>query len=186
MTCPESLKMRARLAVTVPLILLGIFILNGCTPTVPKEALKLQPDTLALRQLQSRVFDTKNEKDLLMAGATLLQDMGFHIDDTDTSVGVLVGSKDTDARETGEIVGAIFIGVIIGAEVPWAATQKIKASLVTKPVSDKRTSLRVTFQRIVWNNKGVVHKVEGLRDEILYRDFFEKLSKSVFLEAHEL
>ncbi len=166
--------------------LLLLFTLQSCTPRIPKAALQLQPEALALRQLQTRRFDTKDEKSLLTAGATLLQDMGFQVEDSETELGVLVGSKDTDARQAGEIAGSIFLAVLIGADVPFAQTQKVRASLVTKPLNTAQTTLRVTFQRIVWNNKGVIHKVEGLTENTLYQDFFTKLSKAIFLDANSI
>jgi len=169
-----------------PLLLFLLPLLLGCTPRIPKEALQLQPESLTLRQLQTRRFDTTNETSLLTAGATLLQDMGFQIEETETPLGVLVGSKETDAREAGEMAGAIFLAVMIGADIPWAQTQKVRASLITRQLNSTQSTLRVTFQRLVWNNKGVIHKVEGLTDPTLYQDFFTKLSKAVFLEANNI
>jgi len=44
--------------------------------------------------------------------------------------------------------------------------------------------VRVTFQRIVWDEQGRVSRSESLEDPELYQEFFFKLSKAVFLEAH--
>jgi hypothetical protein len=46
--------------------------------------------------------------------------------------------------------------------------------------------VRVTFQRIVWDTRNQVTKTESLNEPNLYQEFFEKLSKAVFLDAHEL
>lgn len=73
--------------------LAGIFLISGCATTIPPEALKFNPDTLANRQLQARKFDTKNEKELLSASAAVLQDLGFNLDESAPGIGVLVGSK---------------------------------------------------------------------------------------------
>jgi spore germination protein YaaH len=90
-------------------------------------------------------------------------------------------------------------------------TQKIRASLVTKPAStnnpievDIKTKsgkqikfdqqvempnsyvVRVTFQRLVWNQKGIMTKIEGINEPEIYQEFFDKLSKSIFLQAQNV
>ena len=45
--------------------------------------------------------------------------------------------------------------------------------------------VRVTFQRVVRRTNGSTY-AETLKSEELYRDFYERLSKSVFLEAHKI
>ena len=46
--------------------------------------------------------------------------------------------------------------------------------------------VRVTFQRIVFDNTGQISRAEQINDPAIYRQFYDKLSKSVFLEAHEI
>jgi hypothetical protein len=46
--------------------------------------------------------------------------------------------------------------------------------------------VRVTFQRIVWDDRGKISKVEKLGDPVLYQTFFDKLGKAVFLEAEKI
>jgi hypothetical protein len=50
-------------------------------------------------------------------------------------------------------------------------------------VAPHETRVRVTFQRTVWNQAGQMTRNESLDDPELYREFFFKLSKSVFLDA---
>lgn len=165
--------------------LLLVLSLTCCTPKIPSEALQLGPESVALRQLQSRKFDTKNEKDLLVAAAGVLQDLGFNIDESETGLGVIVGSKERDATDTGQIVGSVVLAILFNTPVEYDSQQKIRASVVTKP-SGKVTSLRVTFQRMVWNTRNALTRIESLNDPLLYQDFFEKLSKAVFLSANEI
>jgi len=158
---------------------------NGCIPVVPPEALSLQPEALSLRRLQTRRFDTNNETELLRASVSVLQDLGFEIDESESRLGVLVASKDRDATNPLQITGVIIIGALGGGrDMPVDRNQKIRASLVTRVVSPRESVVRVTFQRTVWNDRGEVSLAEALSERELYQEFFSKLSKSLFLEAH--
>jgi hypothetical protein len=145
--------------------------------------------TVEQRQLQTRAFETADEPKILSASASLLQDLGFTLDKSETKVGLIVASKDRGAADAGQITGALIKGVLFGA---YAATydqkQKIRASVVTHPAYDGkyRIAVRVTFQRIVWNNRDQITKLERLNESDLYTGFFDKLSKAVFLEAQKI
>lgn len=170
---------------SIALVIILVFGLTGCNATVPKDALSLRPESLELRQSQTRKFETRDEKKLLSASAEVLQDLGFNIDESETKLGVIVGSKDRDATEAGQVAGAVMMAVLFGVAVPIDENQKIRASLVTRPTSQKAVNVRITFQRIVWDTKGKVSKVESLEESKIYQEFFEKLSKAVFLEAQQ-
>lgn len=174
-------------------LLLAAAVLSACAPTIPKEALQLSPESLALRQLQTRRFDTKDEKTLLAAAAALLQDFGFTIEASSSDLGLIVASKDRSAVEAGQVAGSIFIGLLTALAgspviIPWDEKQKMRASVATRPAGADRQHmlLRVTFQRVVWNTQGKISKTEPLNDPPFYQEFFDKLSKAVFLEAHSL
>lgn len=164
-----------------------VLVTAGCQPHIPQEALQLNEQSLKLRQLQTRVFDTADETKVLSACAALLQDTGFNIDESETHLGVLVGSKDRSAYNARQIVGAIVLA-LVGVPAPIDKNQKMRACIVTRPAGEKheRVAVRVTFQRIVWNTQGLISKREGLTEETMYTEFFDKLSKALFLEAHEL
>jgi hypothetical protein len=170
------------------LVLLPLFMTVSCVTTVPPEALKLDKQSLEQRQIQTRVFDTEDEGKILSACAALLQDLGFNIDESETECGVLVASKQRSAKDAGQIAGMILVAALTGAAMPVDDTQKMRASIVTRPFGEdsERIAVRVTFQRIVWNTKGKICRKEGLTEPEIYQEFFSKLSKSIFLEAHEI
>ncbi len=67
--------------------------------------------------------------------------------------------------------------------------EQIRVSLVTRPHGDTangRMTVRLTFQRIVWNNLGEESWFESLVSADVYKEFFAKLDQAVFLEAHQV
>jgi len=162
------------------------FSLVACQQKIPRDALALSPTSLKDRQLQTRIFETNNEMMLLTASAAVLQDSGYTIEESEVSCGVIVSSRDRDVTETGEVVGSIAMGVCLGAPVPYDTRQRVLASLVTKPIDDRRIAVRITFQHIVWNDLNQISKREQINDPEIYQEFFAKLSKSIFLNAHEI
>ena len=177
--------MRKLVAIASLMIVAGALV--ACQTGIPKEALQLSPQSLEFRQLQTRVFETQDETFLLAASTGLLQDLGFNLDESETELGVIVASKDRDATETGQIVGAVLLA-LLGVPTAIDDVQKIRASIVTRPHGDPatRTSVRVTFQRIIWDTNGRISTVEKLEESEMYQIFFEKLSKAVFLEAEKI
>ena len=151
-----------------PVLVLFLVACGG----IPKDALQFNIDTLADRQLQTRKFDIKDEKALILAGAGVLQDMGYAIDESETKLGVVVGSKNRDATSGAQVAGAVVLALLGGGSTPIDKTQLIRASLIT------RTS--------VWNTQNEITKIEAIKDPAIYKEFFEKLSKSAFLEAQEI
>ena len=178
--------------------------LVGCE-TIPKDALQLSPESLEKRSLQTRKYEGILETDILSASAGVIQDLGFTIDESETKLGIIVGSKDRDATDTGQIIGKASLSLLIGIlgvlANPGSATppkvppivvddhQKLRLSLVVRPGyedDDKKYFVRVTFQRVVWNTQGKVSRVESLDEPEMYQEFFDKLSKAVFLEGHKI
>lgn len=166
---------------------------TACQSDIPSEALQWRPESLERRQLQTRRFDTENEAELLSACSGVLQDLGFNITESHAPLGLIVGQKERDASEVKQVVGstAVFIVTLaLGAPV-WIPTDKdqtIRVSIVTRPFDAERksTAARVTFQRVVRNSENRISKIEGIEDAKIYQEFFERLSKAVFLEAQQI
>lgn len=171
----------------------AIWLVGGCSqrPKIPEEALRLSRESLRDRQLQMRRYETDDEEKMLAASAALLQDLGFNLDESETRLGVISASKSRDARETGQIVGSLFMLLLTSAfgaptSMPTDTHQRIFASVVTRPAGEKSVVVRVTFSRIVWNTKKRISKQERINEPKYYQEFFDKLSKSVFLEANQI
>ena len=168
-------------------ILIFMMVFSGCAGTIPPEALRWNKETLKERQLQTRKYDTQKEGDVLSACAALLQDLGFALDESETELGMLLGSKDRDATDAAQVTAMIFVALLGGGAMPIDRVQKMRASVITRLNEDGTSMLvRVTFQRVVWNTQGQVSKSESMNDPEIYQEFFSKLSKAIFLEAHEI
>ena len=160
--------------------------------TIPKDALVLQPDSLAHRQLQTRKFEGTNEKAILTASAGVLQDLGFNLDESETRLGLIVASKERSAYSAGQITVAV-IAAAFGVVSDVDKRQKIRVSLVVRPADNdvkpadaKNFYVRVTFQRIIWNTAGQVTHILAIDEPQIYQEFYDKLSKSLFLTANEI
>jgi hypothetical protein len=160
---------------------------------IPKDALTLAPQSLEWRQMQTRQFETPDEGKIRAACAALLMDVGFIVEESETPLGVIVATKRASAVDTGQVIGAValtILGAMAGShnDVPWDDEQLFRCSVVTHPAgaTGQSIAVRVTFQRLVWNNQRQLSKIERIDDPAQYVEFFDKLSKSVFLEAQEV
>ncbi|MEP6934990.1 MAG: hypothetical protein ABI988_13790 [Nitrospirota bacterium] len=180
--------------------LASLVLLTGCvTPTEPAELFQLTAETPKHRAMQTRFFETPNEKELLSASAAVLQDLGFQVEESVREVGFLRATKERSAREYGQYLQqALFLVLSLGnLRAPVDLHQKIAAGLITRPLNQNATrqEVRIVFYRVVWKGDGQSDQqyippgqqsMEMIRDPEIYQQFFAKLSKAVFLEAHTL
>jgi hypothetical protein len=183
--------------------------LLGCaTPTGnPEDFFVLTPESSAHRALQTRTFETTDERELLSASAAVLQDLGFQVEESEVDMGVLRAAKERSAREfwqefTQGLVllmsaAASAFGGNVVIMLPVDVHQQIGATLATRPVEgdDSRFSVRILFHRKVWKGDGRSgdqyippgqDRMEMIYDAQIYQQFFAKLSKGLFLEAHQI
>jgi hypothetical protein len=161
-------------------------LLAGCVHTSrPADAFAGPSAPASQRVMQSRRYETRDEVRVLRASGALLMDLGFTVDKSDESLGVLVASKERSAVETGQVIFAILLSGLTRSDIPYDKRQRLRASVVTHPSGQKSVVVRVTFQRVVWDSHGNISKREQLNEPENYREFFEKLSKSLLLEAQD-
>lgn len=157
----------------------------GCQSNGPRDALRIREDTLEFRQRSTRRFQTRDENLMLAACAGVLQDLGFTIDDSETDLGFILASKDRTAVEGGQVAGKVFMSILLRSKVAIDRNQNFRVSIVTRPRRDG-IAVRATFQRVVWNDRDQISKLEPIEEAGVYQEFFNRLSKAVFLEAHKL
>ena len=171
-----------------------LFLISGCA-SIPVDILRLPPDNLLKRQQQTRQYVTTDEEKILSACTGVLQDLGFTIDKGESKLGVIFASKDRKVDNGGQLVTATLLTALSAAAGTGTSAyynnveknQKIRASVVSQKSSDgSKVLVRVSFQRMVWNMAGQLAKIETLEQDDLYQGFFEKLSKSVFLEEQKI
>jgi hypothetical protein len=162
---------------------------------MPDDAFRLEESALEMRELQTRQYEGVTEIGILSASAAVLQDLGYAIDEVEKELGVLSASKRADAKDAAEIAGKIaldvadcvvtlFFGCENDAYQSSKDVQDIKLTLVVLPdlSNDGVHTVRLTIQRVVWAKSGALYDQETVNDAEVYQAFFDKLSKSVFLE----
>jgi hypothetical protein len=169
-------------------LLACVYLLTGCAAVTLEKDLNLTPEMLAQRQMQTRRFDTTDEQKILKTCAGLLQDTGFTIDESDTQLGILTASKERSATDAVQWATYLALTVLLGVPLHPEDNQTMRAWVTTRPAgeSGKQVAVRVVFERTVYNTERHVSKIEALNDPKIYQSFFEKLTKALFLEAHDI
>jgi len=173
--------------------------------TPPAPVAQPAVDPVAKRQMQSRIFDTSDEKMILSASAAILKDLGFTPTEDHPEFGFLTGVDDKMSESSKKAVrlraGAAFLGNfgVIGAlaGLPLALAsdaqggtqgrETTSAMLVTTSIGDgKRLMVRLSILHVIYNDNGTLAVANILADPKVYQDFFDKLAQATTLEAHAL
>ena len=132
------------------------------TPEQQAGALTLQADTLESRQAQARRYDMRDEQGLMAATLSVLQDLGYTINETSAGAGLINATKDRQGS-------------------------RIRVSVVVRPTADRAGIIaRVSIQSVSAGGFGPQPRIETITDSTIYQQFFERLSQSLFLEAHQI
>lgn len=174
--------------------LLLLFGLAACQePNAVALKLGAPPESaVKLRSFEMRRFDGTAGNVLLVAGAATLQDLGFTITESAPDVGVLVASKQRDAKEVAQVAGqmALAIGLmLLGAPYSptWDETQSIHVTLVISPDAGGRAEqARVSFDRYITNNHGALWRTELVDDPKIYQDFYDRMSQAIHIQSLEV
>ena len=158
------------------------------SPSYEDNSLRLKQGSLALKQIQTRVFQTTDINKILSSSVSVFQDLGFIIEDTEPVLGLVTASKKADATSAGQIAVAVISFLLILWYPDVDTKQQVYASLVAQPFRENvdKVSVRVTFSRKIWDSGGDVSGRQRIETAELYQKFYEKLSKSVFLDAGKI
>ena len=115
---------------------------------------------------------------------------------------MLLAAKERGAREYGQEIARVLIFLLsaLGREsvmIPVDLHQQIAATLAIFPDTEdsSRYQVRVVFFRKIWKSDGSQGKVpippgeqrmEMIYDPKIYQQFYARLSKSMFLEIHQI
>jgi len=177
---------------------LACSLLLGCVrAATPESFFEMTPESAKHKALQTRLFETSDEKELFSASAAVLQDLGFQIEESDIGVGVLRAAKERSARETGQEIFQGLMFILGFGQMPVDLHQQIGATLVMRRAENDSShcQVRILFHRTVWKGDGSSSNqyippgaqwMEVIYNENIYQQFFAKLSKGLFLEAQQI
>lgn len=164
-----------------------VVLLSSCAVN-QKNLYTLDTNYLERRNIETRMFETQDEKSLLTACAQVLQDLGYSIKESDVNLGMITAEKNSDVNsKAGKVaLTALSVASILanGNDTTYEDVQKFYVNIVTTPTKEKSIKVRVLFTRRSWDNHGNIFKVEKIVDTKTYQSFFDKLSQSIFLTAN--
>jgi len=159
---------------------------------------QLNPTAPADLAIQSRRFDTNATGVVLNGCLSVLQDMGYSINNGDRYLGLVVASKRAEVlppgmghavAEAAIVVTTVILSLLSGqdmvTDLPEQVEQSIFVSLLVTAETENQTRVRLSIDRDMLYDTGVIIP-DHTELPLIYQEFFEKLSKAVFLEAHQL
>jgi hypothetical protein len=187
-------------------------LLGGCasSTTAPKPKTALE-----IREMQTRSFETTDQKMVMKSLLNVLQDEGFIVKTANVELGLLTAEKDVEvsgsAASSGSGVNtgtAIALGVVelalrltVARDAPastpstpsssnnsddrWARYRNVECSANISEYGTQ-TRVRINFQVKVIDNKGAVMSVEQVEDPRFYQEFFAKVDKGLFITQEKL
>ena len=141
------------------LLLLPLLAAAGLSPGcmgVPHERVFESSDQLQMRSFQTRAFATTDREKTLRAIIATMQDLGFVIDKADATLGSVSGTK--------------------------LALYEIRMTATVRPRGPNQLLVRANAQF----KSNPMANVVPIEDPAPYRDFFNALAKSLFLEAQQV
>jgi len=135
-------------------LILGLALLSACQTDSREQLLKTGKSQVALRSIQSRVFDTNEKKKTLRTVIATMQDLGFVVDKADAVLGSVSGTKFD--------------------QTTFSLPYRLRMTVTVRQRGDTQLMVRANAQ----------YNITPVEDPEPYQNFFNALSKAMFLEAN--
>lgn len=137
---------------------------------------------LQVRDLQSREFNTTDTKLVMKSMMNVLQDDGFIIKNAVSDLGLLSAEKHMDVENK---THAFLMVALVGSKARWNKQRLLEASANVSEFGNK-TRVRINFQTKTMDNFGCPCDVETITNPRIYQEFFDKLSKGIFIQEQNI
>ena len=166
----------------VPIAVLLLVAVSCASSSTNPKASQMQ-----IREFQTREFEA-DSRTVMKACLNALQDDGYIVKNAVPDLGLLTATKQiglVKGKAEGVAMNALLIGIaaVLDAEVdltsPPTTTEMEVSVNVTE--SGERSKVRANFA-----TKNPTYQGGPVTDEKLYRDFFSKVDKAIFLQKQNL
>ena len=165
------------------LLAICVVVLSGCSG-IPKNAFLLTPSTPDDRQMESRIFPTRDEPALIKDVAVILENMGYKTDLVNPDIGIVTATKH---EQNGGFASMMMSVLSIGLTSSDKDTVT-RATFTTMPARGRQGAFitRLTLQQMVLDSNGKASDVTTITDNDTYKIFYERLEASTFIEPDRI
>jgi hypothetical protein len=167
--------------------LFSVVVLGGCMmrpPPRPKSVMEI-------RQIQTRLFETKDSRAVQKAVFDVLQDDDYIVKNADMDFGLITAVKERSLNSGRGVSAGFGFGLpgspfaLSSNQQVWPAAEIYEVTVNVTPERD-RTKVRLNVQRRVTNNINGVVESQLLEDPKFYQDFFARVDKGLYLQREGL
>ncbi|MDF2549405.1 MAG: hypothetical protein K0S07_472 [Chlamydiales bacterium] len=161
--------------------LAGLTLLTvvGCAPHDDSEPVLSQ---MELRQIQTKSFNSVDMKNVMKVMLSVLQDDGYIVKNANLDLGLISATKEMSVESRKEKTLSLMVN---GEQARWKKNAQIEVSATVNSFGSD-VKVRVNFQKKVIDNIGAPVSVDQVLDPEMYLDFFNKVSKGLFIEGEGL
>ena len=142
----------------------------------------ITPQTqLQKRQYQSRQYDNINKATIMKAMLNVLQDEGYIVNNANSLLGFISGVKEFSTSDK-----TIDFEKEFGAKKILGATVAVVEATANVSEYGKSYRVRINFKRKFLNGYGSAIKIEEIKEEKYYQNFFSRVNKAIFLQKQKI